>query len=61
MSKAKPRWEGYKDKLDVTYTLMGIGVDVLQLARSNIRRDKKGMRANVAQIIKRLESVKGRL
>jgi len=54
-------WEACKEKLDVAYTLFGIGVDVNQLARSYIRNEKVGVRRNISQMITKLEKVRKRI
>ncbi len=54
-------WEVCKEKLDVTYALFGIGADVCQLARYYIRRDPKGVRKNIVQIISKLEKIRKRI
>lgn len=45
-------------KIEVAYTLFGISADVSQLARSYLRGEKKGVKRNVTQIIKKLEKAK---
>jgi hypothetical protein len=54
-------WEVCKEKLDVAYTLFGIGADVNQLARAYIRGESKGVKRNVKQIIAKLDKIHKRL
>lgn len=54
-------WQACRDKLDVTYTLFGIGADVCQLARSYIRSESKGVKRNITQIINKLEKIRKRI
>lgn len=56
-----PHWEACKEKLDVAYTLFGIGADVSQLARSYLRGEKKGIKRNIKQIIAKLDKIHKRL
>ena len=46
---------------DVLYTLAGIAADVCQLARAYKRGEKKGVRRNIAQIVRKLEKIKSSL
>ena len=46
-----------REKLDVAYILSGISADVAQLFRAYIRNEKKGMKKNIKQIIKKLEKL----
>ncbi len=48
----------YREKLCVAYTIAGINADVAQLSRAYLRGDKRGMKKNVTQIIKKLEKVR---
>lgn len=54
-------WEVCKEKLDVAYTLFGIGADVSQLARAYIRGENKGVKRNITQIISKLDKIHKRL
>lgn len=47
-----------RDKLDVVYVLLGISADVGQLARAYLRGEKKGMKKNITQIVRKLEKVR---
>ena len=55
------RHETYREKIGVAYTLMGIGADVMQLGRAVIRNEKRGVKANIKQIIHKLEKIGGLL
>lgn len=50
--------EKARKKLDVAYTISGINADIAQLGRAYLRGDKKGMKTNVTQIVKKLEKVR---
>ena len=50
--------ERCREKLDIAYTLLGISADVSQLARSYLRNERKGVKRNITQIIKKLEKIK---
>ena len=49
------------EDIRITYDLVGIAADLNQLTRAWMRYDKKGQKANVNQIIKKLQSVKSAL
>ena len=46
-----------REKLDAAYIISGITADVAQLFRAYLRNEKKGMRKNIKQIIKKLEKL----
>lgn len=48
----------YREKFSVTYVIAGINADVAQLGRAYLRGDKRGMKKNVTQIIKKLEKIR---
>lgn len=50
--------EKYREKLSISYDIAGIAADVTQLGRAYLRSDSRGMKKNVAQIIRKLEKVK---
>lgn len=48
----------YREKISVAYVIAGINADVGQLSRAYLRGDKRGMKNNVTQIIKKLEKIR---
>lgn len=50
--------EKYRKRLQVSYDIAGIAADVTQLGRAYLRGDSRGMKKNVAQIIRKLEKVR---
>ena len=53
--------EKCREKVDVSYQLMGIAADVAQLGRAYLRNESKGKKRNINQIIKKLEKVRDSL
>ena len=51
----------YREKICVAYTIAGVNADVGQMSRAYLRGDKRGMKNNISQIIKKLEKVRNLL
>jgi len=57
----KTHEETRKEKMDVMYVLAGISADVSQLSRAYFRREPKGVKKNIKQIIAKLEKINKKL
>ena len=51
------REKKHKYKFDALYILAGITADVSQLTRAFMRGEKKGVKRNIRQIIKKLDNL----
>jgi len=50
-----------KEKIEVSYVIFGLSADMSQMGRAYLRRDPRGVRKNITQIITKLEKIRKKI